>query len=96
MAEILWQAANEHPPPPPPRLFCFWFVTFGGRFQACDGMHTKYPAALNLQARVMYLSGDADAAVALQLKALAYYEQLEGLDSSSVSSGVIVVCCCRR
>eukprot|EP00904_Undaria_pinnatifida_P008674 jgi/Undpi1/4937/HiC_scaffold_19.g08289.m1 len=52
--------------------------------QACDGMHTKYPAALNLQARVMYLSGDADAAVALQLKALAYYEQLEGLDSSSV------------
>ena len=48
-------------------------------------MHSKYPAALNLQARVMYLGGDADTAVALQLKALAYFEQLEGLDSASVS-----------
>lgn len=48
-------------------------------------MHSKYPAALNLQARVMYHTGDADAAVALQLKALAYFEQLEGLDSSPVS-----------
>ena len=52
--------------------------------QACDGMHSKYPAALNLQARVMYHVGDADSAVALQLKALAYFEQLEGLDSSAV------------
>lgn len=48
-------------------------------------MHSKYPTVLNLQARVMYLSGEADAAVGLQLKALAYFEQLEGLDSSSVS-----------
>ncbi|CAM9821839.1 unnamed protein product, partial [Ectocarpus sp. 13 AM-2016] len=52
--------------------------------QACDGMHSKYPAALNLQARVMYLGGDPDTAVALQLKALAFYEQLEGLDSAAV------------
>lgn len=47
-------------------------------------MHSKYPAALTLQARVMYHSGDADTAIAYQLKALAYYEQLEGLDSSQV------------
>ncbi|CAN0073846.1 unnamed protein product, partial [Sphacelaria rigidula] len=52
--------------------------------QACDGMHSKYPAALTLQARVMYHLGDADAAIAYQLKALAYFEQLEGLDSSQV------------
>lgn len=49
-------------------------------------MHSKYPTALNLQARVMYLGGDADTAVALQLKALAYFEQLEGLDSAAVSA----------
>lgn len=47
-------------------------------------MHSKYPAALTLQARVMYHLGDADAAIAYQLKALAYFEQLEGLDSSQV------------
>lgn len=47
-------------------------------------MHAKYPAALTLQARVMYHTGDADSAVAYQLKALAYFEQLEGLDSSQV------------
>lgn len=50
-------------------------------------MHSKYPAALNLQARVMYLGGDPDTAVALQLKALAYFEQLEGLDAASVGFG---------
>lgn len=59
--------------------------------QACDGMHSKYPTALNLQARVMYHVGDADSAVALQLKALAYFEQLEGLDSSSVRVVLILL-----
>ncbi|CAN0118297.1 unnamed protein product, partial [Discosporangium mesarthrocarpum] len=52
--------------------------------QACNGMHKKYPSALTIQARVMYLSGDLEAAVAFQLKALAFYEQLTGFDSSQV------------
>lgn len=65
-------------------IICTFGLLLSLMFQACEGMHPKYPAALTLQARVMYHSGEADTAVAYQMKALAYYEQLEGLDSSQV------------
>ncbi|CAM9312088.1 unnamed protein product [Choristocarpus tenellus] len=52
--------------------------------QACNGMHIKYPSALTVQARVMYMSGEAEAALSYQLKALAYFQQLTGFDSAQV------------